>query len=69
MGAIEEIKGYPILKGIRGEAPVDIKGIAEALSRLSCLVSDFDEIVEVDANPVFVYGEGVKAVDALIKLV
>ncbi len=66
---IQEINGYKILKGARGEKPRDIDAIAEAVSRLSQLVWDFrDDIKEVDANPVIVYEKGLSVVDARIIL-
>jgi acetyl coenzyme A synthetase (ADP forming)-like protein len=68
---IGEIRGAPILAGVRGEAPRDRKALAEVLSRYSQMINDLnDEIAESDANPVLVYeqGKGVKVVDARIIL-
>ncbi len=66
---ISEIKGYKVLQGARGEKPKDVKAIAEAISRLSQLVWELrDYIKEVDANPVMVYENGLKVVDARIIL-
>jgi acetyltransferase len=47
---IEEIKGYPILKGIRGQAGVDIEALAVALQRLSQLMALEPEVAEIDAR-------------------
>lgn len=65
---IKEIRGYRILEGYRGEKPSDIAAIAESLERLSQLVTDFEEIEELDINPlrVFEKGTGAKVVDARI---
>ncbi len=66
-----EIKAYPILKGVRGEKPLDQPALADVVSRLSQLVSDLgDEIAETDANPIMLYeqGKGLKVVDARIIL-
>ncbi|MEW6619764.1 MAG: acetate--CoA ligase alpha subunit [bacterium] len=65
---IEEIRGYKILTGYRGEKPSDIDIIAECLERLSQLVCDFEEIEELDINPLIVFekGKGAKIVDARI---
>lgn len=60
---ISEIKGYPVLKGIRGRKPADI----DAISRVLMSVSDMAEkenIVELDINPLIVNENGVVAVDA-----
>ncbi len=68
-GMIQEIKGYKVLTGARGEKPKDVDAIADAMSRLSQLVWDFrDHIKEVDANPVIVYEKGLSVVDARIIL-
>jgi len=57
---------YRMLKGVRGEAPVDIDAIAEGLQRLSQLVTEFPQIQELDINPYVVGPEGTRqiAVDA-----
>jgi acetyltransferase len=63
-----EIKGYPILKGVRGESAVDFDALADAVSRISQLVSDFPEIKEIDANPIFAYEKSYMVADARIIL-
>ena len=55
---IEEIKAIKLLKGARGQTPSDIESIKDVLLRISQLVSDFPEIVEMDINPLFVKEEG-----------
>ena len=64
---IGEIRGAPILAGVRGEAPRDRKALAETITKYSNMILDMqDEIAETDANPVLVYedGKGLKVVDA-----
>ncbi len=66
-----EIRGAPILAGVRGEKPRDKEMMAETICRYSTMILDLDdEISESDANPVLVYeeGKGVKVVDARIIL-
>jgi acetyltransferase len=67
---ITEIRSFPLLKGVRGEAPADIESLVEAIQRLSQLVTDFPEIIEMDVNPLLVLpkGEGVMAIDARMTL-
>ena len=65
---ISEIKGYQILKGIRGETPKDVKSIRDVLMKISQLVMDNPEIKEIDLNPVFVFNKGLQVVDARIIL-
>jgi len=61
---IAEIKGYKILKGIRGEAPKDIQAIKDLLLKISQLSQENPEISEIDLNPVFVFEKGLQVVDA-----
>ena len=71
MRMLGEIRGAPILAGVRGEAPRDTKAMSETVSRYSAMIIDLaDEISESDANPVLVYedGKGIKVVDARIIL-
>ena len=63
-------KTYQMLKGVRGQEGVDIDVIAEGLQRLSQLVTEFPQIVEMDINPYVVGPQGTTAiaVDARISL-
>ena len=65
---IQSIRGIKILNGIRGETPYDIASLENLLVRLSWLLMDFPEILEIDINPVFVLpeGNGAQAVDARV---
>ena len=68
---IAEIKGYPVLAGIRGKPTADLDALVDAIVRLSALAVDLeDHVAELDINPLFVkeQGGGVIAGDALIKL-
>ena len=65
---ISELKTSSILKGVRGERPVDRDALIESLLRLSQLMMDFPEIEGVDINPVKVLERGAIAVDARIVL-
>ncbi len=67
---LRELKMYKLLEGVRGESPADMEALVEVLLRVSQLVSDFPEIVEMDINPLEVYerGQGCKAVDARMVL-
>ncbi len=60
---ISEIKGYPVLKGIRGRKPADIDAIARVLVSVS-LMAEKENIVELDINPLIVNENGAVAVDA-----
>jgi len=67
---VEEIRTIKLLKGIRGEDPSDIDSIIEIILRVSQLVTDFPEIIEMDINPLFVkkQGEGSIAGDVRIRI-
>jgi len=63
---IKEIRAYALLRGVRGERPVNVEAIQQSLLRLSLLVTDFPEILELDINPLKVFsdGEAPVAIDA-----
>ena len=68
---LTEIRGAPVIKGVRGEKPRDREALIDVLYRYGIMVSDLaDEVSETDANPILVYeqGKGVKVVDARIIL-
>ena len=67
---IESVKTINLLKGVRGEKPHDLGAIRESLQRLSQLITDFQEIEELDVNPLLVLedGKGVRAIDIRISL-
>lgn len=62
---IGEIRSAHLLRGVRGERPSDLNAVADCIMRVSQMVIDFPEIVEMDINPLMVQaaGEGVVAVD------
>ncbi len=63
LSMISEIKGYPILKGIRGRMPADIDAIARVLVSVSDM-AEMENIIELDINPLIVSENGAIAVDA-----
>jgi acetate---CoA ligase (ADP-forming) len=67
---VKSIKGYPILKGLRGEAPSDIEEIEKNIVSLKALVDDHPMIRELDINPLFVHEAGKKTTvaDIIIRL-
>lgn len=48
---IHSIRGYPLLAGTRGEPGVALDLLQDSLLRLSQMVLDLEEIVELDINP------------------
>ncbi len=66
---IQEIRSYGLLRGVRGEAPADLDAAVDVLLRLSQLVTDFPEIVEMDINPLMVFEQGRGAVGVDMRLI
>ena len=58
------LRAFPLLQGVRGEAPVALPELARALAALSRLAAAEPELKEVDLNPVMVNHQGCWAVDA-----
>ncbi len=61
---VKQIKGYPILEGIRGEEPSDIEAIVDIIMKVSRFASENEAISELDLNPVFIFKDGASVVDA-----
>lgn len=65
---IEQIRGFPILKGARGRKPADIDALVDVIMKISALVTENHEIAEVDLNPVLAFEQGASVVDTRIIL-
>ncbi|MGH2633351.1 MAG: acetate--CoA ligase family protein [Tepidiformaceae bacterium] len=63
---IDEIKGKPVLDGVRGQPPADVAALRSTILKVSQLVEQHPEIQELDLNPIFAYPDGALAVDARI---
>jgi acetate---CoA ligase (ADP-forming) len=61
---IEEIKGFDILMGARGQASVDLDALAGILVSVSRLAAEHPEIEEIDFNPVIATESDAVIVDA-----
>lgn len=65
---ISETKAASILAGVRGQKPADIEALAELLVKISELAERYDDIREIDLNPVRVYPQGLAILDCRIML-
>ena len=67
---IRQVRGYRLLEGMRGEAPIELKALVESLQRFSQLVEDLPQIAEIEINPFLVFPEAkaFRAVDARVRL-
>lgn len=68
LNMIKGLKSYGIIKGARGQEPVNEQIFAEIVSRLSALVTVAPEIFEMDLNPLLGSKDKVVAVDARIRI-
>ena len=67
-GLIRSIRTAPLLFGWRGAQPVDTAALEELLLRLSRLVDDHPEVVDVELEPVVVATRGVSVLGASVRL-
>jgi acetyltransferase len=65
---IQGLRGYGIVKGVRGQDGVNEEQFAEILVRISNLVKIAPEIYEMDINPLLGNRDRVVAVDARIRI-
>jgi len=67
---VEKLRAYPVLTGLRGRPPADIKALATAVASVGRLMCDCDQIGGVEINPFLLgpMGAGGHAVDVVITL-
>jgi acetyltransferase len=65
---IRSLRGYPLIKGTRGQQGVDEQQYADIIVRLSTLLRLSPEIKEMDINPLLATDRGLFAVDARIRI-
>jgi acyl-CoA synthetase (NDP forming) len=61
---VQEIKGYPVLQGIRGEPSADIDALVDIIQKVGQLAHEFPEITRLSTEPVFAFETGKGAVVA-----
>src|SRR5258705_11142622 len=66
LSMLDGIQAHDMLKGVRGSDPVNREALADIIIKVSQLVSDFPEIVELDLNPVFATRKDAIAADVRI---
>ncbi len=67
--ALERLRGYPVLYGVRGAAAADLDALVDVLLRFGELCGDLAAVArEIDVNPLILFepGRGACAVDCLI---
>lgn len=64
---LQTLRLWPVLLGVRGQAPCDIDAFVEVVVRLSELAFELQEqISEIDINPIVLHEKGAIAVDGLV---
>ena len=63
---LDGVSAAELLRGVRGAKGVDRAALADIIQKVSKLVNDFPEILEVDLNPIFATDKGAHAVDVRI---
>jgi len=63
-----EIRSHALIDGVRGQKGYSKEKIIDALLRISQLVTDFPNIVELDINPLMVYENDAVALDMRLVL-
>jgi acyl-CoA synthetase (NDP forming) len=68
MDMIKKLEAYPVLQGARGRMTADMDAFADAICRVSQLLTAAPDIAEIDLNPVIVHekGNGVSIVDSRV---
>jgi acetyltransferase len=65
---VQSLRGYKLLKGVRGKKGVNQELFIEIIQRVSALVETAPEIVEMDMNPLIGTRKKITAVDARIRI-
>ncbi|MBS1868816.1 MAG: GNAT family N-acetyltransferase [Actinobacteria bacterium] len=58
----------PLLRGARGEPPVDLPALEQVVLRIGALVDAHPEVAELDCNPVIAHPGGAVVVDARVRV-
>jgi acyl-CoA synthetase (NDP forming) len=66
---IEELKASRMLKGYRGQPPLDIGALVDVLLKVSNLATRYERVIEqLDFNPLMIYEKGLQVVDTRLVL-
>jgi acetyl-CoA synthetase (ADP-forming) len=65
---IRNIRGTPVLRGFRGQTPVNEEAISRMICAVSKMMDDNPSIEQLDLNPIMAYEDGCSIVDARIIL-
>ncbi|MDA3866069.1 MAG: acetate--CoA ligase family protein [Salinivirgaceae bacterium] len=68
LGMIRNLRSYGIIKGARGQEPINEEQFAEIITRVGALMIAAPEIFEMDLNPLLGSKEKVVAVDSRVRI-
>ena len=63
---MKEVKNFPLLTGFRGSVPVDMDKLADAIVKVSEIITEMEEIKEIEINPLIASETDAIAVDARV---
>jgi len=64
---VRELRGFPLLQGVRGQKPADIGALVDVVMDVQRLAMDLaGDVRELDINPLIVRPRGAVALDALV---
>lgn len=65
---VRELRAYRLLEGYRGGEKANIDAFVDTILRVSAIIEEFPEILEMDCNPVMVNSHGAEVVDVKIRI-
>jgi acetate---CoA ligase (ADP-forming) len=65
---VRSLKTFPLLTGYRGGPTYNVEALKQVILRVSAMVEDLPEIVELDLNPVIMQGDKATIVDFRVKI-
>ncbi len=63
---MKEVKNYPLLTDFRGSVPVNMDKLADAIVKVSEIITELKEIKEIEINPLIASEKSAMAVDARV---
>ncbi|MDY7034227.1 MAG: acetate--CoA ligase family protein [Thermodesulfobacteriota bacterium] len=68
MEMVREIRGHKILDAFRGKPAVNLDVLAQMLITIGTIGLEYEQVKEIDINPLIISGDNPVAVDALVVL-
>ncbi len=65
---VRSLSSFPLLEGYRGAPKADIAALEDLILRMSALVENHPEVLELECNPVMVMPDRALAADARVRV-